>query len=625
MTTAPIQLESRPTPGGLHAEIDAASPRDVHPRRRGIIVLLLTAAALQIPSLFNPFFIDDYVYLETVHALDWQKVGDIFTTSTMGAEASGVWWTPTGALPFYRPIGEMVFAADYALWGLQPFGYHLTNLALHLACIFLVWRLALRLFERPAWALWAAVVFALHPIHTEALVWISGRFDLLVCACVLASVLCYLRWRRTGDRAGRWLFWSLTWFVLGLGCKETALILPAALAAGEVLRWTRNSAPYRTMRLVVAATTFGAVSLAYLAIRFALFGGLGTLPPPYGVDLSSPTAAAGIIAWNLAQYLMDFTLMIQVDAIYGAAFWWSHPALTAALLALSTALVTAAATLAWRSRAFRLGVVWLCLFTAPALLAMPGERNVYLASVGLSLAIAAAFAGIAQRWGARPAMRAWPRRLAVAVVGLWAVSTVVELGVMWAIAASGEKLLRDLEASMPDPPPGTRVFVVNQCPLLAVGFDQALRLRYDRPDLAGCGLTLAPTIVASSKDTIVPTGRRSIRIQRQDGVFFESFVEKFHLFSAPVGGLSASAERMSLELIDAPTTYDGLTALEFRLPMPLDDPRLRLFVWNNERISGPRDLIKLMEWTALEPWEQAKTIRVDLRGSDGRAFDAPGS
>lgn len=617
MISEPTQIDSMErTTHVAHAsdaalkEVDSSSA-NLPSRYSGIIKLLIAVVILQLPSLFNPFIIDDYVYLETVHEMDWAKVHDIFVTSTMGAEASGVWWTPLGALPFYRPLTEMVFAADFFLWGMNPFGFHLTNLMLHMVCVFLVWKLAVRLFDRQEWALMSAIIFALHPVHSEALLWISGRFDLMVCGIVLASVLSYLRWQRSKGNGTRWLLLSLLGFVVGLGCKETALVLPGVLMGMEMLHsrgtWSRTC----IVRLCVIASTFGVITLAYLALRFTLFGGLGTLPPPYGIDFSAPLTTARAIMWNLAQYLMDFAIFIQVDAIYSGDFWASHIVFTATLLTLSAAVIVIITGLAWRTLVFRVGMVWMAFFTAPTLLAMPGERNVYLASVGFALMVAAAYAGFRGRFGTTPGGMLWVKRSTVTAVCLLGFMTFAEQAVMWGVAASGEKVLRDLEALMPDPKLGTRVFVVNQCPLQAVGFDQAIRLRYNRPDLAGCALTLSPTLVASTMDVIVPTGLRSIRVERHGGVIFDSFIEKFTLFSQPIEGLPETAKRVGLEILDLPSSYDQLTAMEFQMPYPLDDPRLRIFIWNNQRIRGKLELPRLMDWARLDSWEPANSSHVD--------------
>ncbi len=573
--------------------IEQTSQAPLRRQGRRAWMLLAAVAAIHIPSLFNPFFIDDYVYLDTVHDLDAAGVADLFTSSTLDEKASGVWWAPAGALPFYRPIGELTFAADYLLWGMRAFGYHLTNLILHVACMLLVWRLALWLFKSSASALAAAMVFGLHPVHTEAVVWVSGRFDLLACFCLLASALAYLNWQRGHRRAWCWGGLSVVMFVIGLGCKETALAFPAVLVVLELLRWRGSEAAYRPRRLATAAGAFGIIALLYVGLRFALFGGLGSIPPPYGLDTSSAATAVRGIAGNLVQYLLDFVLFIQVDAVYLAEFWSSHVALTAALVLLALLVCVAGAVLAWRLRGFRVGLVWTALCTAPALMAMPGERNVYTASVGVALMVAAALTSLWLRANGRPVLDRWVRRVAYGIVGVWAVLLMVELGVGRRVAATSEKVFRDIEAVLPNPPQGARIYVVNQCPLNSVGFAQALRLRYGRPDLSGCALSLSPTLIASTTDQVIRTGPNSIRLVREGGVFFASFVERFHLFSEPVSTLSKSCRRSGFELISPPTSYDHLTELEFRFPYPLDDPRMQLLVWDNRRIRNAADVFRM--------------------------------
>ena len=556
--------------------------------------MLVLVGALHLPSLFNPFFIDDYVYIDTVHDLGWADLGDLFTTSTMGEEASSVWWTPTGALPFYRPLGELTFAVDYRLWRLNPFGYHLTNLLLHLLCALLTWRLVRRLSDAPGVALTVATLFAIHPVHTEAVLWISGRFDLLVCASTLASVLAYFNWRSGGYGAWAWGLASVACYVIGLGAKETALILPAVIVAGECLQWRglnqkNPEAPHLVSRLV-AVTPYAVLSLIYLAGRFAMFGGLGTLPPPYGLDTSSATVAIKALLWNLSQYLLDFALFIQVDAIYLSDYWARHLVVLTILVALCVGIIAVCARLTWSTRLFRVGMVWSAAFTAPCLLAMPGERNVYLASVGVAMVLA----------GAACAAN-WFRKVTKVVVAVCVVMVLVEQATMWVVASTGEKVFRDLLILLPDPPPESQIYVVNQCPLNAVGFEQALNLRYRRDDIRACALSLAPSVEGIAQDTVHQTGVNSIRITREGGSFFESFVERFHLFSREsASDLATAAQRFDFELRDPPASLTGLKTIELRLSLPLDDPRLHLFIWNNQKVRGKMDYLRLPQLTHLD-------------------------
>jgi len=283
-----------------------------------IVWVLAVVGVLHAPTLFNPFIADDYAYLGVVHEIGWPDVPRLLMSATLDQDASGVWWTPAGVLPFYRPIAVLSFAAEYRLWGLNSLGFHLTNTLLHVLCVYLVWRVAMCVSGDSRAAVAAAVIFGVHPAHSEAVLWISGRFDVLVGASMLLAAFAFLRWQNRSLAVAARFFWAMVTiacYVVGLGSKETALVLPAVLLVLEFLRWRGNEAPYQWGRLVGGFACLGVLAVGYLALRFSILGGLGNLPPPYGVDLSSP-AAIGEIAQHFAQYLLDFVLFIHVEAFY---------------------------------------------------------------------------------------------------------------------------------------------------------------------------------------------------------------------------------------------------------------------------------------------------------------------
>ncbi len=562
--------------------------------------LLLFVALIHSPSLFNPFFIDDYVYLDSVDDLSWRAVPGLFSTATMDETASGVWWTPEGLLPFYRPFAILTFAAEYRLWGLNPFGFHLTNLLLHLLCTWLVWRLAGRFFESGRWALVAAGIFAIHPAHMEAMLWVSGRFDLLVCTCVLGSLLAYLNWQRHG---GAWFAASIALFALGLNSKETALILPVVLVAYEWLHRRRGTHKRPTGQLLAAFTAFGFVALAYLVVRLRLFGGLGTLPPPYGVDLSSPSAL-GIILWNFSQYVLDLVFLIQIDAIYIDAFWSRYPGLLVVITLAALAVVIGSWRVSRGKPPFCLGLLVTVLFTAPALMAMPGERNAYLPLAGVALMGASVAAGLTEQF-AGDVMRLRRLRRAGWAIALIALAILIpEHMLAWRIGNVGEGVYEDLMAAEPNPPKDAYIFVVGQCPLNAVGFTQGVRLKYGREDITAGALTLAPNFLHQAQDVMYRTGPASIRIVREGGLFFRSFLERFLMFSRP-SLLAQSARRLDLELLVVPDLRKDVTVLEFKLPAPLEDERILLFTWDNEHLRTIYDVI----WGEQRP----RLVRVGVR------------
>jgi hypothetical protein len=197
------------------------------------------------------------------------------------------------------------------------------------------------------------------------------------------------------------------------------------------------------------------------------------------------------------------------------------------------------------------------------------------------------------------------RRVSLAVVGLWLVVCIVQQFMMGQVTGLAEKVYRDLLSAMPDPPANARVYVIHQSPLNSVAFTQALRLRYGRSDLSGCALSVSPTVDATSTDRVIRTGPDTLRIEREGGTFLAGFVERFHRFAEPVWTLADSCERAGLQLLNPPQSYSDMTALELRLPAPLDDPSIQLFYWDNRRISGRLVMLRMADLAELKRCQPA--------------------
>ena len=130
----------------------------------------------------------------------------------------------------YRPVTTLTYFIDYAFWGLNPFGYHLTNILLHLLNAILLYFFASQLTNNKRIGLFSALLFALHPVNSEAVAVVSFREDLLAFLFFITSLIFYIKINASCGRK-KTIFYvlSLASFLLALFSKEMAFTLPLIL------------------------------------------------------------------------------------------------------------------------------------------------------------------------------------------------------------------------------------------------------------------------------------------------------------------------------------------------------------------------------------------------------------
>jgi tetratricopeptide (TPR) repeat protein len=193
--------------------------------RRGLplLVACLTAACF-LPSLRSDFvFWDD----------DLNITGNRRYRGLSPAHLRWMFTTLHGG--HYQPLSWLTLGTDYALWGMNATGYHLTSLVLHTATAVAVYALLLAVLDRRTWAAHAAAAlgalfFAVHPLRVESVVWVTERRDVLSGLFFVLTLLAYLRMqRREGGARHRWLVASLAAFTLSLLSKAWGMTVPAVL------------------------------------------------------------------------------------------------------------------------------------------------------------------------------------------------------------------------------------------------------------------------------------------------------------------------------------------------------------------------------------------------------------
>lgn len=242
---------------------------------RTILLICLFSFLAYANSLGGDFVFDDTDQVVENHNIrSWDNLGKAFTTHVWAfRERSGTLSVPP-PLPYYRPLFTVMLTVEYHLFGLWPQGWHLVSLLLHILCAAGVFYLILLMSGRNPIALFASLLFAVHPVHAESVSWISGMTDPLFGVFFLASFYFYLKARRQDERDRmnrRTLVLSLAMFVLAMFAKETALSL-AVLVFGYELIEASGQVTKRLIQAGKRTLPYAAVTLIYLVPRYLVLG-----------------------------------------------------------------------------------------------------------------------------------------------------------------------------------------------------------------------------------------------------------------------------------------------------------------------------------------------------------------
>lgn len=211
----------------MPAAPDAKSPRGGRPPAGGWSTALLGALCF-LNTIGGDFAYDDHPIVR-----DNPRIRTL--TGLYDIWLRDWWYTPPGEEAvdpmrdrLYRPLTVFSFALNYAVHGLWPAGFHAVNVLLHAVCCWLVWRLVWRLLADPVITRVAALLFAVHPIHCEAVANVVGRAELLAALLLLLGLLTILP--VAGRPRGARLAAAAGLFLAAMLAKETAVCyLPVGL------------------------------------------------------------------------------------------------------------------------------------------------------------------------------------------------------------------------------------------------------------------------------------------------------------------------------------------------------------------------------------------------------------
>jgi len=343
------------------------------PLSRGVLLLSLLLLALYAPTLGHGFHFDDYhMVVNNQFIKDWRLFPHTIATESISS-------VPV-AKGMYRPVLMASFALNYQTGGLNPVGYHLSNIWLHILTACLAVGLAARLWPNlsAGGILLGAALWAVHPIQTEAVAYVASRSSVLATLWMVLSLWLYAS-RRWFYSAG-----ALAAYALALGSKEIAVTLPGLLLLVE-WRLERQAGSARTAAFL-RLLPFLLLTAAYLLWRKVLLGVVGVTPlRPWGenfrMQLEGIPTVLRLLFWPLHQSVV-------------------HPQPTGEGIGpwIGFGLLAGLGSLAWVGRrrfpglTFALswaGITFLPVAFASSLNLVVAEHHLYLPSLGFALGLPA--------------------------------------------------------------------------------------------------------------------------------------------------------------------------------------------------------------------------------------------
>ena len=352
------------------------------------------------------FQIADNTWLRSWHYLPRYFTGDVWS-----------FMHPSFPGNYYRPLFLLWFRLQYMAFGLKPWGWHLCTVLTHVGVTVLVYYLSVRLLKDRRAALFATLIFGLHPVHVEAVAWISGVTESILAFLVISSFLCYLNGRTEHSHGRAYLAASLVLYVLAMLAKETALVLPMIIFASELI-WSGHAGAFswrawlhRGLAALGVVTPYLVLSGVYLGLRIRALNGFQN--PRESHPFSHMVLTWPSVLWFYVRHLiwpvglgpfydMDYVTHADIRNVL-------LPALAVVLIAVGLSL------LAIRSQKAALATLWLVIPILPVLnlrVFVAGhfthDRYLYLPSVGFAMLVGMGLCRLQIGWAkllGQPAMQ----------------------------------------------------------------------------------------------------------------------------------------------------------------------------------------------------------------------------
>ena len=310
---------------------------------------------------------------ENLYIRDWSNVPKFFTEGMgSGADAAAMY-------SFYRPLQLITYAIDYSFWKLDVRGYHLTNVLLHVLASLTVFWLIMVLYKDWRLSLFTGLFFVAHPVHTEAVSYISGRADSLALIFMILCFIFYIKVLREGK--GIYYILMTVSYVLAVLSKELSLILPFLLL---LFHYT-----FHQKLKLKAILPVLALNGSYIIARFTFLSFLSS-------HVVHPTTFVQRLAGffiAITKYIRIVVLPLDLHMEYGNSFFkLTHPQAGIGAIAVLALFILILITKPARNIVF-FSLVWFFVALFPVSNLYPinaymAEHWLYLPSIGIFLMMA---------------------------------------------------------------------------------------------------------------------------------------------------------------------------------------------------------------------------------------------
>ncbi|MEZ4884970.1 MAG: tetratricopeptide repeat protein [Chitinophagales bacterium] len=349
-----------------------------------ILSIVLTFIAF-LPSLSNGITSwDDNIYItENPMIFEWsvENLKAIFSQPVAGN---------------YHPITMLSLAINYQFSGVEPFGYHLMNLLLHLLNVVLVFYFVWLLSKGKKWvAFTSAILFGIHPMHLESVAWIAERKDVLYAFFFLLGLISYLHFRL--KKEPRLYAFTFVWFLLSVLSKPAAVVFPLVLILLDYWRYEQSSSKRKRwdwQKIIVPKIPFFIVSLiiGIVTLKTQSEGAISEL------DTFTFFQKFVFVCYGFVMYVVKAIFPFQLSAFY------DYPNLNVALpvvyqiMPIAAIAIIAAVWYSWRyTKIIGLGVAFFFVNIVLVMqfisvgAAVMADRYTYLPYIGIFIVLGYGF------------------------------------------------------------------------------------------------------------------------------------------------------------------------------------------------------------------------------------------